>query len=183
MGAMAANPGAGWIGVMALPESSRADGAFPCEAWEREEDEIVAPPELPGADVEDGPDDVSVPCAARTRSTNPGVRLIVVVVMVRLVRPCGAPDGSRPAGFDPAAADSYEACCTGYAPGAFAGRVGRARVAPTDARGAWGSGAVPGSVRCAMRDMTILPLASSNRAIKLMRFCGPPTSSHGSQKL
>jgi len=34
-----------------------------------------------------------------------------------------------------------------------------------------------------MRDMTILPLASSNRAIKLMRFCGPPTSSHGSQKL
>ncbi len=41
----------------------------------------------------------------------------------------------------------------------------------------------PGSVTCAICDMTILPLLSSNRVSRLIRFWGPPALSQGSQKL
>ncbi len=42
---------------------------------------------------------------------------------------------------------------------------------------------VPGSVTCAICDMTILPLLSSNRVSRLIRRCWPPALSQGSQKL
>jgi hypothetical protein len=45
------------------------------------------------------------------------------------------------------------------------------------------TGDVPGSVTRAVLDRIVLPLLSSNRVSRLMRRCGPPALSHGSQKL
>jgi len=63
-------------------------------------------------------------------------------------------------------------------------------VAPGNCGGAFanpelscGGATGPGSVTCAICDMTILPLLSSNRASRLIRRCGPPALSQGSQKL
>lgn len=67
--------------------------------------------------------------------------------------------------------------CTPPASGALV------RTAAALPAGSFASGLVPGSVWCEGEETTSLPLRGSNRATRQMRRSGPPTSSHGSQKL
>ena len=69
------------------------------------------------------------------------------------------------------------ACCTPPASGALV------RTAAALPAGSFASGVTPGSVWCEGEETTGLPLRGSKRATRQMRRSGPPTSSHGSQKL
>jgi hypothetical protein len=56
-------------------------------------------------------------------------------------------------------------------------------IVPAEASPSPGAAILPGSVLSTILDITILPSRSSNRASRLTCFWGPPTASHGSQKL